>query len=274
MHPGVALGLAKVKQIKFISSLIYIFAQCLGAVLAAAFVYLQFPQEKIDAIQTNQANFVNEDVFKMFIFHFMTMFFLGFGLCAVIADERATPEVYGLGYGAMITVSYLANAGFYGPCLNLLSLIGSIFFLNPTNRKASLYVCVIADILGPVLGMWIYNDVFNNTTVQVDSSLENKQLEMMKIKAGMEGEALLDDDNDEVSGRESEMQEVKEGGNNDQPVEVEVDLDVDGGEGNKEGEGEGDGEVELEVKAEAEGEGEGQGEGEGEGEKEEGEAEE
>ena len=98
MHPGVALGLGKIKQIKFLVSLIYIFFQCLGAVFAAAFVYLTLTDKQFADLKMNQPTYnvsSQTDQFKMFLYEFLITFFLGFGLCALLTDQRATPEVYG-----------------------------------------------------------------------------------------------------------------------------------------------------------------------------------
>jgi len=248
LNPAMALAYAKLGQIPLGSALVYIICQIMGGLFAGGLIFIQLPKNISDITHATGAGLpISDPRFPgyAFVLDLITSAVLSFVVTGLIFDKRATPETYGLGYGAIACASEIATgtissgncnpARSIGPCLVLYKL-GSF-----------VWVPVLAQFIGALIGAILYDEIFNRLPDvkanagdeydNIDNAEGNELLPMHETK----GEAYADIDVD--GGVELEVNADLS------PPEVELEVNADGVIGLEAGL-DVDAEVEIEVDAE------------------------
>ena len=215
LNPILALAYAKLGQLPLGSALVYIIVQILGGLFAGGLIYIQLPIEVSQRVhETGNGMPISDDRFtaQAFVLDLLTSAVLTFVVVGLIFDKRSTPEVYGISYGMVACACEIATgticcgntnpARSIGPCLVLYHL------------GTGVWVPVLAQFLGGLLGAILYDEVFNrvpNLKVNVGEEYDNID--------NAEGSELLP------------MEENKAGGNGFIDVDAGIELEVSGGIG-------------------------------------------
>ena len=213
LNPILALAYAKLGQLPLGAAIVYIICQILGGLFAGGLIYIQLPVEITQVIQDTGNGMPISDVrfqAQAFVLDLLTSAVLAFVVVGLIFDKRSTPEVYGIGYGAVACACEIATgticcgntnpARSIGPCLVLYKLGTNVF------------VPVLAQFLGGLLGAILYDEVFNRIPV-------------LKANVGEEYDNI-----DNAEGSELlPMEENKENGFIGIDADAGIELEVSGG---------------------------------------------
>jgi len=229
LNPILALAYAKLGQLPLGAALVYIICQILGGLFAGGLIYIQLPTHITQVVHDTGNGMPISDVrftAQAFVLDLLTSAVLTFVVVGLIFDKRSTPEVYGIGYGTVACACEIATgticcgntnpARSIGPCLVLYHL------------GTGVWVPVLAQFLGGLLGAILYDEVFNRVPDlkanvgeeydNIDNAEGSELLPMEENKAG--GNGFVDIDAD--AGIELEVS-----GGLDAGLDVEVEVDAE-----------------------------------------------
>ena len=133
----------------------YIFAQLVGAVLASYCHVLAFGSLAYDA--SFGATTFSGAAWPAFFLEALCTFFLMFVITAVATEERVHGAVPGLAIGAVVAMSGLFIGPVTGNSLNPARSLGPALFSH--QPMSTLWVYLVAPVVGAALGAWAYNRV-------------------------------------------------------------------------------------------------------------------
>ncbi len=165
-NPALAVGLMAAGKLPYARGGMFIVAQLLGGVAAAAVLKAALPATAVDAVKlgtplpgpgigTGQA-FVVEGVLT---------FFLMFVVFGVAVDKRGPASIAGLVIGLAITMDICMGGGITGAAMNPARWFGPALL---QGEWTAAWVYIVGPILGAVLAALLY------TFVMLDDTEENK----------------------------------------------------------------------------------------------------
>ncbi|MDD4593795.1 MULTISPECIES: MIP/aquaporin family protein [Methanobrevibacter] len=169
MNPAVTLGLWISKNISGKDSVLYIIAQCIGAVLASICLYIILGPQAITIGSlgaTVPAAGIN--YFQAMFVEFIGTFFLVLTVMGVAVDKKAEPAVGGFAIGMAIATAIFLLGGITGGCINPARGFGPYlidFLLGGVNLWNYFPIYIIGPIVGGLLAGFIYQKIAEGTDV-------------------------------------------------------------------------------------------------------------
>jgi aquaporin Z len=157
INPAVTLGFLATRRIEPMMAGVYIVAQLLGAVAAAAALKGLFPPDQFLAahgtIQEVAANVTSGQAVAL---EAIATFFLTFVVFGTAVDPQA-PKIGGLAIGATITAGILAIGPLTGGSMNPARSFGPAFI---TGNYYGQFIYWVGPILGSVIAALLYDTLF------------------------------------------------------------------------------------------------------------------
>lgn len=158
LNPAITFGLLAAKRLTFRTAILEIGAQLLGAILAAFFLSLIFPNAVKEAVHLGAPTLGSGITGWVGIFtEIILVFLLVFVVFATMVDAEGSFKIVGgFGIGCVILFDILAAASITGPALNPARAFGPALLSNFWQDQ---YVYWIGPIIGGVLAGLFYNYV-------------------------------------------------------------------------------------------------------------------
>ena len=156
-NPALTIGLWATRRLTTITTIAYIIAQLLGAVVAALALVLFFPEVMRDAAALGTPR-LNEgvDFIQGVGLEAIATFFLMLAVFGTALDRRG-PKIGGFGIGLIITMNTLAIGNLTGAAMNPARVFGPALIDNSWDDHL---VYWIGPILGAVMAALVYHYVF------------------------------------------------------------------------------------------------------------------
>lgn len=159
LNPAITLGFLCTKKIDSAGAINYIFAQCLGAITAAALLKLCFPAAALTAVNMGTPALAPGISIGMgLLVEIILTFFLMFVIFGTAVDKRA-PQVGGLFIGLTITVDILIGGPLTGAAMNPARHLGPALMGGGFNN---LWLYWVGPVIGSVLAALCYNKFLEN----------------------------------------------------------------------------------------------------------------
>ncbi len=149
LNCAVTLAFATVRRFPFIHVPAYIGAQLFGSICAGFVLRLMFGE----VVHMGATVPAGPDM-QSFAFEIFTTYLLMFVVSAVSTDTRAIGELAGLAVGSTIGLNVIISGPISGASMNPARTIGSAV---AGNTYTSIWVYLVAPVLGAILGAWSYD---------------------------------------------------------------------------------------------------------------------
>ncbi|XP_057293301.1 aquaporin AQPAe.a-like [Hydractinia symbiolongicarpus] len=174
LNPAVSLGMIVGGRISIIKGLLYIVAQCAGAVAGSALTYGLMSvelEQKIGVTRVNKDITSGQAFGLELLFTFLLVFFV-----FSITDEKKKVEPYGitLGIGIVVTVAHFALIPYTGSSINPARSFGPALILNDWKDHWVYWV-------GPMVGGAVAPLVYDNF-LYVDDEKNNDSNDITELK--------------------------------------------------------------------------------------------
>lgn len=153
INPAVTIGLFSVGRIGWKQAGLYVFAQLLGAIVAALAIKTLYPEMAGRVAQLGVPRLASDITFTQGVLvEAILTFFLAFAVMGTVVDAAA-PKVGGWAVGLTATMGILAGGGITGGALNPARAFGPALVANAWLGQL---VYWIGPILGAVAAMQVY----------------------------------------------------------------------------------------------------------------------
>ncbi|XP_059436365.1 aquaporin NIP1-1-like [Corylus avellana] len=149
-NPAVTIAFATCKRFPWRQVPAYIMAQVLGSTLASGALRLIFTGHENRFPGTMPAG----SNFQSFALEFVITFYLMFVISGVATDNRAIGDLAGLAVGSTVTLNVLCVGVISGASMNPARSLGPAIV---HGKFKSLWIYIVAPILGTICGAWVYN---------------------------------------------------------------------------------------------------------------------
>ncbi|XP_030759039.1 aquaporin AQPAe.a isoform X2 [Sitophilus oryzae] len=166
INPAVSVSLFVTGDIKLLKMLLYIVAQCIGAVTGAAFLQFLLPEKLVGSLGITNVN-ADLNACQGFLFEALLTFLLVFVIHGVCDGRRK--DITGsvpLAIGLTITAVHLSGIQFTGSSVNPARSLGPAVVMNLWENH---WVYWAGPILGGVLAGLIYRFIFKVQKGESDS---------------------------------------------------------------------------------------------------------
>jgi len=167
LNPAVSVGLLAGGKLSLLKCVLYIFAQCIGAILGATVLYLATP---VAARATLGSNAVSSGVpvFGAFVMELLltSLLIMVIYASAVDSNNKSAPMLPPLLIGLTVTVAHLVLMPYTGTSINPARSLGPAVISGNTKALKDLWVFWIGPLLGGALGGFLYR--FGMTNQEVD----------------------------------------------------------------------------------------------------------
>lgn len=163
-NPAVTLAFAVTRHFPVKNVIPYIFAQCVGAMLAIAALYYLIPEAQHAqfgaTIPTVSAGIA-------FVWEVLLSFFLMFVITAVATDTRAEGMMAGVAIGSIVALAAYVGGAFSGTSMNPARSLAPALF---AGHVQNLWIYLTAPFIGAMLGAFTYQRIrCENTHPQPNS---------------------------------------------------------------------------------------------------------
>ncbi|KAL5774168.1 hypothetical protein ACOSP7_011725 [Xanthoceras sorbifolium] len=151
-NPSVTIAFATCKRFPWKQVPAYVTAQVLGSTLAAGTLRLLFNGKHYHFAGTLPTG---SDI-QSLVIEFITTFYLMFIISGVSTDSRATGELAGIAVGSTILLNIMISSPISGGSMNPARSLGPAIV---SNQYKSIWIYMVAPILGAICGAWVYNTI-------------------------------------------------------------------------------------------------------------------
>lgn len=152
-NPAVTIGALSINKIEKSDAIMYIIAQCFGAVCGALFLKLSLPDTLVLGV-TNPSI----DAVPAMAWEFILTFVLMTTILCVTAHENAPKYIYGLAIGGAIMIDAFVGGNLTGASMNPARSFGPALVAGDFQN---LYIYIIAPVLGAVAAAFNFKYVLN-----------------------------------------------------------------------------------------------------------------
>lgn len=155
-NPAVTIGLLSARKIDLINAIGYIFAQCLGAILAAALIKICIPATVlVNAGMGTPSVAQGITPFAAFITEIVLTFFLVFVIYGTAVDKRA-PKMGGLFIGLTVTLDIFMGGPISGAAMNPARHLGPALL---GGGLENIWLYWAGPVIGGILAAQVYSQI-------------------------------------------------------------------------------------------------------------------
>lgn len=155
-NPAVTIGLLSARKIDLINAIGYIFAQCLGAISAAALIKICIPATVLVNAGMGTPS-VSQGItpFAAFITEIVLTFFLVFVIYGTAVDKRA-PKMGGLFIGLTVTLDIFMGGPISGAAMNPARHLGPALL---GGGLENIWLYWAGPVIGGILAAQVYSQI-------------------------------------------------------------------------------------------------------------------
>jgi MIP family channel proteins len=156
INPAVTVGLWVAKKIKGREAILYIIAQCIGATIGAALLFVLFPAAIGNAVYWGSTTLATGvGALQGIAVEAILTFFLMLAVFGTAVDERA-PKIGGFGIGLTVALDIMVGGAISGGSMNPARSLGPALV---SMHFASLYVYFVGPVIGAIVAALIYKEL-------------------------------------------------------------------------------------------------------------------
>jgi aquaporin TIP len=165
-NPALSVGLMAAGKLPYGRGMLFIIAQLLGGVAAAAVLKAALPAPMVDAVKLGTPlPGVGIGAGQAFVIEIVLTFFLMFVVFGVAVDKRGPATIAGLAIGLAITMDICMGGGISGAAMNPARWFGPALL---QGEWTAAWVYIVGPILGAVSAALLY------TFLMLDNTQANK----------------------------------------------------------------------------------------------------
>jgi MIP family channel proteins len=165
-NPAITIGLWVTRRVESITAVGYVFAQLIGAIVAAIALVVFFPESMRDAVNLGTPRLGPQIEFLQGVgIEAILAFFLAIVFCGTVLDSRGPKIVGGLAVGLVYTLDVLAGFPLTGAVINPARALGPALV---SGEWGDHLVYWVGPIVGGVVGALVYHYVFSNDRMEVE----------------------------------------------------------------------------------------------------------
>jgi aquaporin TIP len=153
LNPAVTIGLLTIQKIDLRNAIGYLFAQCLGAIVAAFLIKLCIPVDALAAVGMGTPG-LGEGITPTMglLTEIILTFFLVFVVCGTAVDKRA-PKMGGLFIGLTVALDILLGGPITGAAMNPARHLGPALL---GGGLENMWLYWVGPVIGGILGSCTY----------------------------------------------------------------------------------------------------------------------
>ncbi|MCK9313999.1 MAG: aquaporin family protein [Methanocorpusculum sp.] len=153
INPAVSIALCAIRKFPVKDTICYVIAQCLGAFIAAALLYLIIGPEALSVGGLGAtAPFPGITLWQALLAEIVGTFILMLVIMGVAVDKKAPAGFAGLAIGAAVTAAILATGNISGGSINPARTFGPDFMALLVSGSDALWTTFPIYVIGPIVG--------------------------------------------------------------------------------------------------------------------------
>ena len=146
INPAVTIGFLVIKKLQFKDALMYVFFQCLGAILASLFLKIVFPQHELLG-----ATLPEVTVWGAFIYEYLLTFFLMLVILSVATGSKEKGLMAGIAIGGTVALEALFAGPVTGASMNPARSLAPALISGYLDH---LWIYLVATTLGAISAVY------------------------------------------------------------------------------------------------------------------------